>query len=188
MGNAAAEGLSHAVPEKGADYDMIVFGLQESTYAVRRSSSLEKDEVVMRSMMSNDESDCEGGGSTNVSDCENSDTVAAVVEWVMKSFGNKLGADPAAVQEKIMARLDINKDGKLDMKEFEELFKETLSRMLLIERARAKFNEFDANKNGFIDNAEIKQVVDWTLQAYPSDDITVYREQLMNSIDANKDG
>ena len=112
----------------------------------------------------------------------------AVVEWVMKSFGNKLGADPAAVQEKIMARLDINKDGKLDMKEFEELFKETLSRMLLIERARAKFNEFDANKNGFIDNAEIKQVVDWTLQAYPSDDITVYREQLMNSIDANKDG
>ena len=78
MGNAAAEGLSHAVPEKGADYDMIVFGLQESTYAVRRSSSLEKDEVVMRSMMSNDESDCEGGGSTNVSDCENSDTVAAV--------------------------------------------------------------------------------------------------------------
>lgn len=73
MGNAAAEGLAQAVPDKGADYDIIVFGLQESTYVVRRASSTEKDErneTVLRPLLSNDESDCDG-----TSDC---DTAAAI--------------------------------------------------------------------------------------------------------------
>jgi len=42
MGNAMAEGLEEFVPSKGGNYDLVVIGLQESTYkvdaSVRRSS------------------------------------------------------------------------------------------------------------------------------------------------------
>ena len=118
---------------------------------------------------------------------ENTELVA-VVEWVMTSFGDKLGTDASAVKTKMMARLDANKDGKLDAQEFEVLFKEMLQRTLLIERARTKFQEFDSNKNGFIDTDEIRAVLDWTLQAYPSENIEAYKERLLANIDANKDG
>lgn len=35
MGNAKAEGLDHVLPANGLGYDLIVLGLQESTYAVK---------------------------------------------------------------------------------------------------------------------------------------------------------
>lgn len=111
-----------------------------------------------------------------------------VVNWVMSSFGDKLGTDPEVVKGRMMARLDLNKDGKLDIDEFESLFKEMLNRSLLIERARTKFEEFDENKNGTIESGEIKKVIEWTVQAYPVANIGEYTKRLIDNIDLNKDG
>ena len=35
MGNAKAEGLEHLLPHEGGEYDLIVLGLQESTYNIK---------------------------------------------------------------------------------------------------------------------------------------------------------
>jgi calmodulin len=111
-----------------------------------------------------------------------------VVDWIMGSFGSKLGADMATVRKNMMTRLDINKDGKLDLEEFEELFQEMLNRTLLVERAREKFKEFDTNDSGTIESDEIRAVIAWTLQAYPVSNKKVYEERIMANIDINKDG
>jgi Ca2+-binding EF-hand superfamily protein len=118
---------------------------------------------------------------------ENAELIS-VVNWVMSSFGDKLGTDRELVRSRMMARLDINKDGKLDVDEFEGLFHEMLNRSLLIERARTKFEEFDENKNGTIESDEIKRVIDWTVQAYPVANIGDYTKRLIETIDLNKDG
>jgi calcium-binding protein CML len=111
-----------------------------------------------------------------------------VVDWMMKSFGDRLGTDSAEVHKKMMARLDSNQDGKLNAVEFEQLFKEMVNRILMTERARIKFEEFDTNKNGTIDANEIRQVIGWTLQAYPAASVDNYTERLIENIDLNKDG
>lgn len=116
------------------------------------------------------------------------DELVAVVDWVMESFGSKLGTDGVEVQKKIMDRLDANKDGQLDIGEFQALFEEMLQRTLLMERAKEKFKEFDTNKSGTIESDEIRQVIDWTLQAFPAGNREVYEQRLMANIDANKDG
>jgi hypothetical protein len=36
MGNEPAVGLEHLIPDKGGDYDIFAFGLQESTYEVKK--------------------------------------------------------------------------------------------------------------------------------------------------------
>ena len=114
--------------------------------------------------------------------------VLAVVDWCLQSFSSKLGSTTEEVRTKLMSRIDANKDGKLDFEEFEVLFKEMLNRMMLLERARAKFNEFDVNKNGMIENDELRQVIMWTLDMYPADDVATYGDHLIASIDADKDG
>jgi calmodulin len=112
-----------------------------------------------------------------------------VTDWVMLHFGSKLGTDPVAVRSRIMARLDANGDGKLDPAEFLDLFNIIVQRMTMMERARVKFAEFDADKSGFLEAKEIDEVITWTLQAFPSDsNVDTYRERLMKQIDRNGDG
>ena len=61
--------------------------------------------------------------------------------------------------------------------------------MTMMERARVKFAEFDADKSGFLEAKEIDEVITWTLQAFPSDsNVDTYRERLMKQIDRNGDG
>lgn len=74
-----------------------------------------------------------------------------VVIWVLDAFGEKLGTDPKAVREKMMLRLDANKDGKLDPTEFEGLFELMVQRNNLLERAKAKFLAFDSDSSGFLE-------------------------------------
>jgi len=112
-----------------------------------------------------------------------------VVQWVMESFGTKLGTDPEVVKAKMMQRLDANKDGKLDPNEFQVLFLAVVQRMGLMQRAEAKFKEFDTDNSGFLENKEIDAVIDWTLQAFPEgEDYSSYKDKLMKEIDANGDG
>jgi calmodulin len=112
-----------------------------------------------------------------------------VTQWVMDSFGSKLGTDPETVRAKMMQRLDANKDGKLDPNEFEMLFLAIVQRMGMMQRAEAKFKEFDTDNSGFLENKEIDAVIDWTLQAFPEgEDYSSYKNKLMKEIDANGDG
>lgn len=112
-----------------------------------------------------------------------------VVQWVMESFGSKIGTDPEAVKSRMMQRLDANKDGKLDPNEFQVLFLAIVQRMGLMQRAEAKFKEFDTDNSGFLENKEIDAVIEWTLHAFPEgEDYSSYKNKLMKEIDANGDG
>jgi len=112
-----------------------------------------------------------------------------VVEWVISSLGKKLdNVDIDLFKTKLMHRLDLNKDGKLDLSEFTVLFGEMTKRFLLIERAEAKFKEFDKDNSGFLENAELDEVVVWSMQAFSGEDPTLYKDQLIARIDSNKDG
>ena len=48
MGNAKAEGLEHLIPHEGGEYDLIVLGLQESTYNMKEKKDKggEKDDKI----------------------------------------------------------------------------------------------------------------------------------------------
>lgn len=107
----------------------------------------------------------------------------------MSYFGTKMGNDRDTVLAKVMKRLDANKDGKLDQDEFSKLFSLIVARNDLVDRAKAKFKELDADSSGFLEAAEIDAVVTWTLQAFPNDaDLQTYKKHLLHNIDANKDG
>jgi len=111
-----------------------------------------------------------------------------IVTWVMTAVGDKLGSDPKVVQQKIMDRLDQNRDGKLDFEEFSVLFREMTARFATIERAKAKFDELDTDKSGFLEAAELDKCVEWALQAYQAPDVTTYKAKMLSKVDWNKDG
>jgi hypothetical protein len=48
MGNAKAEGLENMLPASGAGYDLIVLGLQESTYTVKGKEEKDKSGAPKR--------------------------------------------------------------------------------------------------------------------------------------------
>jgi len=119
---------------------------------------------------------------------ENAELVSCA-KWVMETFGDKLGHDPEKIMKKMMQRLDANRDGKLDPEEFEILFEKVVQRHSIMERAQAKFKQFDTDNSGFLENKEIDEVVTWTLHAFPEgDDYVTYKDKLMKEIDANGDG
>ena len=111
-----------------------------------------------------------------------------VVDWVMQAFGSKLGSNKEEVKTKLMERIDANKDGKLDLEEFLVLFNEMLIRYSLMERAKAKFQELDTDKSGFLEASELDKVVSWSLEAFTGDNPDAYKAKLMGKIDANNDG
>jgi len=111
-----------------------------------------------------------------------------VVKWVMSSFGSKFGTDPDVVEKKLMLRLDANKDGKLDLDEFQVLFQDMVNRIVLIEKASVKFNELDTDKSGFLESSEIDKVCEWTLSAYPQENYEHYKKKLIERIDNDGDG
>ena len=49
MGNAMAEGLEEFIPAKGVNYDLVVIGLQESTYKVDTSVKAADSQVAASS-------------------------------------------------------------------------------------------------------------------------------------------
>lgn len=76
-------------------------------------------------------------------------------------------------------RLDANKDGKLDLDEFQVLFQDMVNRIVLIEKASVKFNELDTDKSGFLESSEIDKVCEWTLSAYPQENYEHYKKRLI---------
>ena len=66
-----------------------------------------------------------------------------------------------------------------------------LVRIDLIARARAKFDELDADKSGMLEKAELDKVAEWVLQAYSdksTEDRAAFKETLLKRIDVNQDG
>lgn len=101
-----------------------------------------------------------------------------VVEWVL-SCGSTQDADKAETKTNVMARVDANKDGQLDIAEFIQLFEEEMRRMDILRRARSKFTELDVDNSGFLEGPEIIKVINWVImmEHTPSDE-TAVREYL----------
>jgi len=110
-----------------------------------------------------------------------------VAEWVISSFGGVTTTLEEA-KSRMLQRIDSNKDGKLDFDEFIVLFQLMSARYALIDRAKTKFVELDADASGFLENAEIDKCVVWALEAYVGEDPAVYKTSLMQKVDENKDG
>jgi len=76
------------------------------------------------------------------------------------SYGTYPDKDKNETRQKIMARVDKNKDGKLDEEEFCELFAEEMRHLSVIRSAREKFSELDTDNSGFLEPKEISKVVE----------------------------
>jgi len=116
------------------------------------------------------------------------DELLSLVDFVLDKYGTQLGTDADHIKHNIMQRFDKNIDGKLDCEEFKALLREMIDRNMLMQRAKAKFEEFDTNKCGVIESGKIRQVVDWCMSAYPIENIDSFTKGLIASIDINKDG
>ena len=110
-----------------------------------------------------------------------------VAEWVISSFseGSTSVEDGKA---RMMARLDVNTDGKLSYPEFIELFIAMTARFALIDRAKAKFIELDTDSSNFLEGPEIDKCVEWALKVHIGEDPVSYKKMMMKKVDANKDG
>ena len=113
-----------------------------------------------------------------------------VAEWVIAAF---VEADLTveAVKSRLMARIDLNGDGKLDFEEFFSLFSLMNARYELIKRASDKFTELDADSSGELDGPEIDKCVEWAMQLYESEEPEFYafsRQTMLDRIDRNGDG
>lgn len=115
--------------------------------------------------------------------------IDATIEWTLQAFPN--ADDMHTYKKHLLAHIDSNGDGKLDLVEFITLFEEMLVRVELIERARAKFDELDTDKSGLLETAELDKVVAWVLAAYgdrSESELAGFKATLMKRIDANQDG
>ncbi len=121
----------------------------------------------------------------------------SLAEWVLEAY-NPIGftaSDRAEMRRKLLARIDSNKDGKLDLYEFSAIFQEVSAKNDVILKARRKFEELDDNKNGYLDSEELKSVAEWVLKAYnpqgsvlSKEELNVMEEKLLRRIDINCDG
>jgi len=111
-----------------------------------------------------------------------------VVAWALEAYS---GSDPAAYKASMMAKIDSNLDGKIDIEEFMTLFEDMLVRLSLLQSARGKFEELDADKSGFLEAGEIDRLVELVLQAYvekPVEERAKFKKTLISQLDKNKDG
>jgi Ca2+-binding EF-hand superfamily protein len=113
-----------------------------------------------------------------------------VAEWVISAF---VEADLTVevIKSRLMARIDLNGDGKLDFEEFLALFSLMNARYELIKRSHDKFVELDADSSGELDGPEIDKCVEWAMQIYEHEDPEFYafnRQTMLDRIDRNRDG
>ena len=82
-----------------------------------------------------------------------------------EQYGIKI--DKSVMREttkRILERVDLNGDGKMDENEFIDLCEMVSSRFLIIARAKEKFDEFDLDGSGEIDKTECIRVIEWALE------------------------
>lgn len=111
-----------------------------------------------------------------------------VVAWALEAYS---GSDPAAYKASMMAKIDSNLDGKIDIEEFMVLFEDMLVRLSLLQSARGKFEELDVDKSGFLEAGEIDRLVELVLAAYvekPVEERAKFQKTLISQLDKNKDG
>lgn len=87
--------------------------------------------------------------------------VLTLAEWVVKK--SYLTEPIEEVQRRLLEQMDVNGDEQLDAQEFCNLFMDTSRMVKLLNKARAKFLEFDVDNSGFICRQEIRQLCDWAL-------------------------
>ena len=90
-----------------------------------------------------------------------------------------------------MAKVDLNKDGKIELMEFTVLFEDLIARLELIAAAKKKFEELDVDKSGFLEKPEIDTLMKEVLSHYVEkspEEREKFQVTLINKIDTNKDG
>jgi Ca2+-binding EF-hand superfamily protein len=114
--------------------------------------------------------------------------------------GGNNAAENEAMFNKLLKKMDVNSDGKLDLHEFSVLFQDLQEKSSMIGLARNHFADLDVNKSGFIEGAELNTVVRWVQEAmHPSAGAAaalppaegsdeIEKEKLMRRVDLNGDG
>lgn len=115
--------------------------------------------------------------------------LTSVVDWALEQYGNRLGEDKDASRKYIMDIMDLeHHGGKLELSEFKTLFGQILNRSIMVGKAKLKFAEFDPDNTGQIGTDRISEVVAWTAEAYPVDNMENFTKKLIKAIDMNNDG
>lgn len=112
-----------------------------------------------------------------------------VITWTLQAFPND--QDVSNYKNHLLSLIDTNGDGKLDLAEFIVLFEDMVTRLDLIERARAKFTELDSDGSGQLELPELDKVAEWVLAAYDDrsvKELAEFKSTLLKRLDVNKDG
>lgn len=111
----------------------------------------------------------------------------------MKAF--RLKEPVEDVKRRILAQIDKDNNEELDMEEFSSLFIDVIRKIKLIDKARSKFHEFDADCSGSICMEEARRLCDWVMSEYQTRNDNMseaerddYCAALVRIIDKNGDG
>ena len=93
---------------------------------------------------------------------------------------------------RLMNIFDENDDGCLTFDEFKELYDEVVRRVSLVVACESKFQEFDRDKNGYLEKEEMLALAEWILEKhqhfqYDSDMKKHVIETLVQKYDVNAD-
>lgn len=86
------------------------------------------------------------------------DELLSMAEWLLTSY-EKYGFsedERRQIMLKLVARIDSNSDGVLDLYEFSQLFEHATTKILQMNNARGMFNELDVLKQGYLDIPQIQ--------------------------------
>lgn len=118
-----------------------------------------------------------------------------VIEWVLKAFEEVSTADHSKdkISQTVKAAIDSN--AKLDFKQFISMFTDVTNRVESMRKAKARFEELDEDKSGYLESNEISLTVDWMLLFYSREGVMLTYEEkeamkkdIMALVDSDKDG
>lgn len=145
-------------------------------------------EMIDRNMLMRKAKDKFEEFDTNKCGVIESGKIRQVVDYCMSAYPME---NVDSFTKDLIASIDINKGGQLSLGEFINLFEQMLVRLELVKKAKVKFLELDLDKSGFLEAAEIDNLLGWVLSLYvektPKEQ-AAFRKTLLARVDANGDG
>ena len=162
-------------------------GVSKTNEIIRLRSLLAEQRTVQLMILA-DKKFLELADSNGVLQNEKLDVVA---DYILECSGDvRLKDDSASLKAKVMKRVDVNRDGKLDKAEFSRMFEEELRHMTILRAAKQKFEEIDKDKSGFLTGDELQQVIRWVvmMQRIEPEQVAAVQLRLMERVMAFDDG
>lgn len=159
--------------------------LDLTEFTVLFEDMLAREEMIKRAVVKFRELDADNSGFLETAELDK------VADWVLDSYIEQSRDDRDHFKSSLVDRMDKNKDGKLDLKEFTELFIEILQRMDLVHQATMAFKKLDTDNSGYLEKGELREVATaWALACKKETgiDIEVAIGEMLNSVDYNSDG